>query len=234
MGCCDKTNDCYAARADADVFYHGVAVIYRKDWFVLHGPPAVFVPGHIVQPVLESRGISPEVERRTVKPHNRASIFYSPNNCDTLPWMPRLFLWPLTVLLALALTGGGLLYGSHDHKSGDTGSGHRHAVVVNHGHASHDHGEHRHGDLDGLARASASDHSPHCCGHHHHPPSRLQWIAVSPRGHRPAVRDSTAPLVVVFTPGGERYTNPARLVHPPPRAHAYSFVSHLRSVVLLI
>lgn len=48
----EKTNDCEAARADPDGFYHRFAVTFRKDWFVLHGPPAIFAPGQVVQPVL--------------------------------------------------------------------------------------------------------------------------------------------------------------------------------------
>lgn len=47
-----KTKDCEAARADPDGFYHGVAVSYRKDWFVLSGPPATFTPGQVQQPGL--------------------------------------------------------------------------------------------------------------------------------------------------------------------------------------
>jgi len=48
----DKIKDCQAARADPDGFYHGVALSYRKDWFVLNGPPAIFVPGQVQQPGL--------------------------------------------------------------------------------------------------------------------------------------------------------------------------------------
>ena len=44
-----KTSDCKAARADPNGFYHGVAVTHRKDWFVLCGPPAFFVPGQVRQ-----------------------------------------------------------------------------------------------------------------------------------------------------------------------------------------
>lgn len=52
----EKTKDCAAARADPDGFYHGVAVSFRKDWFVLHGPPAFFVPGQVTQPGLFGSG----------------------------------------------------------------------------------------------------------------------------------------------------------------------------------
>ena len=48
----DKMADCETARADPNGFYHGVAVTYCKDWFVLCGPPAFFVPGQVSQPGL--------------------------------------------------------------------------------------------------------------------------------------------------------------------------------------
>jgi len=48
----DKTRDCEAARANPMGFYHGIAVRYRSDWFVLTGPPACFVPGAHEQPGL--------------------------------------------------------------------------------------------------------------------------------------------------------------------------------------
>ena len=44
--------DCEAARRGREGFYHGVAVRYRNDWFVLVGPPAAFEPGRVVQPGL--------------------------------------------------------------------------------------------------------------------------------------------------------------------------------------
>lgn len=47
-----KTSECKAARADPNGFYHGMAVTYHKDWFVLCGPPAFFVPGQASQPRL--------------------------------------------------------------------------------------------------------------------------------------------------------------------------------------
>lgn len=56
MGYAEKTKDCEAARADPDGFYHGIAVRFRKDWFVLHGPPAVFRPGQVSQPGLFGQG----------------------------------------------------------------------------------------------------------------------------------------------------------------------------------
>jgi len=52
VGYSEKTKDCEAARGDPDGFYHGVGVKFRKDWFVLNGPPAVFIPGQVQQPGL--------------------------------------------------------------------------------------------------------------------------------------------------------------------------------------
>lgn len=51
-----KTKDAAAARADPDGFYHGITVSFRKDWFVLHGPPTVFKPGQVNQPGLFGQG----------------------------------------------------------------------------------------------------------------------------------------------------------------------------------
>jgi hypothetical protein len=48
----EQTQDCAAARADPMGFYHGVAVRYRSDWFVITGPPANFVPSEPEQPGL--------------------------------------------------------------------------------------------------------------------------------------------------------------------------------------
>lgn len=52
MSFAEKTRDCEAARNDPNGFYHEVPVMYRKDWFVLSGPPALFVPGQVQQPGL--------------------------------------------------------------------------------------------------------------------------------------------------------------------------------------
>lgn len=51
---------CYADKAHAGAgiehdpmgFYHGVVVRFKRDWFVLQGPPVRFVPGTVVQPGL--------------------------------------------------------------------------------------------------------------------------------------------------------------------------------------
>tara|TARA_R110000782_G_scaffold102483_5_gene189511 strand:- start:14947 stop:15366 length:420 start_codon:yes stop_codon:yes gene_type:complete len=48
----DRARDCEAARADPKGFYHGIAVRYRSDWFVLTGLPALFVPSEQEQPGL--------------------------------------------------------------------------------------------------------------------------------------------------------------------------------------
>ncbi len=49
----DKTSDGGAAgRASPLGFYHGMAVSYGSDWFMLIGPPATFTPGTVAQPGL--------------------------------------------------------------------------------------------------------------------------------------------------------------------------------------
>lgn len=52
----DRFHDCAAARKDPQGFYHSVSVQYRKDWFVLDGPPSLFMPGDVVQPSLFGGG----------------------------------------------------------------------------------------------------------------------------------------------------------------------------------
>lgn len=47
-----KIKNAAAARADPNGFYHGVAVSFRNDWFVLSGPPVRFKPGQVSQPGL--------------------------------------------------------------------------------------------------------------------------------------------------------------------------------------
>lgn len=48
----ERAADGDAARDGPNGFYHGVTVRYRSDWFVLYGPPALFVAGAVVQPGL--------------------------------------------------------------------------------------------------------------------------------------------------------------------------------------
>ena len=47
----DRARDCEAARADPKGFYHGIAV-RQSGWFVLTGPPALFVPDEPQHPGL--------------------------------------------------------------------------------------------------------------------------------------------------------------------------------------
>lgn len=48
----EKTVNAEWARQDPNGFYHGVIVQRGGQHFVMHGPPAVFVPGQVSQPGL--------------------------------------------------------------------------------------------------------------------------------------------------------------------------------------
>ncbi len=47
-----EINDDEARRGQELGFYHGLVVSYRKDWFVITGPPVCFEPGKALQPGL--------------------------------------------------------------------------------------------------------------------------------------------------------------------------------------
>ena len=48
----NSINDNEARRGQKLGFYHGLVVSYRKDWFVIAGPPVYFEPGQTAQPRL--------------------------------------------------------------------------------------------------------------------------------------------------------------------------------------
>lgn len=154
---------------------------------------------------------------------------------DILSGVFRLSFWPLAVLFTLALSGGGMLCGTHDHGSDGAHSGHRHSALGDHGHHSHHHDEHHHGDSDGHTRTSDPAQHSHCCGSHDHHPSQHQWVGVLPsRPFSTIQRENTGQFPAAFLPSQDFYPSLARRVRPPPCPHTDPFPSYLRTVVLLI